>query len=72
MLLTSARVKNAGKTVALIVILTSAWGLATEFLQDAVVKGRSFDLWDWAADSAGALLAGFYFNRKVRKINAAR
>ncbi len=72
MLQTSARAKNAGKMVALIVILTSAWGLATEFLQDAVVKGRSFDLWDWAADSAGALLAGFYFNRKMRKINAAR
>lgn len=37
-----------------IAIATSVWGLATEFIQKYLVTGRSFDLWDWAADSLGA------------------
>ncbi|RYG25540.1 MAG: VanZ family protein [Chitinophagaceae bacterium] len=72
MLKFSPPLKNTGKIVALIIILTSAWGLTTEFLQEALVKGRSFDLWDWAADTGGALLAGVYFNKKRRKINTSQ
>lgn len=33
------------------------WGLATEFIQRFFVPGRSFDLFDWLADSIGAVLA---------------
>jgi VanZ family protein len=72
MLKFSPPLKNTGKIVALIIILTSAWGLTTEFLQEALVKGRSFDLWDWLADTTGALLAGVYYYMKRRKINTVQ
>lgn len=41
----------------IIVIAISLWGLTTEFLQHAFVSGRSFDIYDWMADTVGALLA---------------
>ncbi len=40
----------------LIVIAVSLWGLTTEFLQHAMVEGRSFDLYDWIADTVGAVV----------------
>lgn len=33
------------------------WGITIEFLQKYFVPGRDFELLDWAADSAGALIA---------------
>jgi len=42
-----------------IALIASIWGLIIEFIQKFFVHGRSFDLLDWAADSAGALL-GFF------------
>ena len=35
-------------------IAIAIWGLTTEFIQDFWIEGRSFDLWDFAADSIGA------------------
>jgi VanZ family protein len=49
----------------LVAVATSAWGLATEFIQKYLVTGRSFDLFDWAADSLGALLAFIACRRKI-------
>lgn len=40
-----------------IAIATSVFGITTEFIQRFFVPGRSFDLFDWAADSLGALIA---------------
>ena len=40
-----------------IAISISIWGLTTEFIQKFFIPGRSFDLLDWAADSAGVVLA---------------
>ena len=40
-----------------IAIATILWGLATEFIQKFYIKGRSFDMFDWASDSTGSLLA---------------
>ena len=40
-----------------IAIATSIWGLTSEFIQKYYIPGRSFDLFDWAADSLGALIA---------------
>jgi VanZ family protein len=45
------------QTIFKIALSVSIWGLATEFIQKYFAYHRSFDLWDWAADSAGALLA---------------
>lgn len=33
------------------------WGITVEFLQKYFIPGRDFDLLDWAADSAGVLIA---------------
>jgi len=43
-----------------IAVAASIWGLTIEFIQKFWIPSRSFDLWDWAADSAGALIAFFY------------
>ena len=47
-----------------IAIASSIWGLAIEFIQKFYVIGRSFDLWDWAADSIGSLFA-FLICKKI-------
>jgi VanZ family protein len=33
------------------------WGITIEFLQKFFIPGRDFDLFDWAADSVGVLIA---------------
>ena len=50
-----------------IAIATSLWGLATEFIQKFWIPSRSFDLFDWAADSLGALLAWWFCRKKFSK-----
>ena len=46
-----------------IALAVSIWGLALEFIQRYFVPGRNFDLFDWAADSIGALIAFFICRR---------
>lgn len=46
-----------------IALSASIWGLTTEFIQKFYITGRSFDLFDWAADSLGALI-GLWFSAK--------
>ena len=53
----NATKKNKWVSVIKIAISVSVWGLTTEFIQKFFIPGRSFDLLDWAADSAGAILA---------------
>ncbi len=55
----------------LIAILSSLWGLGIEFIQKYYVTGRSFDLFDWAADSVGALIAFWICSLKIKKENIA-
>jgi VanZ family protein len=40
-----------------IALAASLWGLVIEFIQKFYISGRSFDLYDWLCDSAGALIA---------------
>ena len=47
-----------------IAIATCIWGITTEFIQKYLVSGRSFDLFDWAADSFGALAAFIFCTKK--------
>ena len=49
------------------VIISVAYGLATEFMQGLEVLGRRTDVNDMIANSAGAFLAAVYVNWKVRK-----
>ncbi len=50
-----------------IAIAGSIWGLTIEFIQKFWVPGRSFDMFDWAADSLGALVGYFFSARKFVK-----
>jgi len=60
--------------VGLVVLFTSLWGLATEYIQHYYVTGRSFDSFDWMADTIGALiaLAPAYYLFNKRFSNPAR
>jgi VanZ family protein len=49
--------ENILQTIFKIALSVSIWGLTTEFIQKYFAYHRSFDLWDWAADSVGALFA---------------
>lgn len=42
-----------------ITLATCVWGITTEFIQRYFIPGRQFDLFDWAADSFGAVIAFF-------------
>lgn len=57
----TASLTPANKWLWTITITTviSAWGLTTEFIQHYVISGRSFDKYDWVADTVGAILAIF-------------
>jgi VanZ family protein len=56
--------QNTLQTISKIALAVSVWGLTTEFIQKYFIPQRNFDLWDWAADSAGALLA-FIVSKKI-------
>lgn len=46
-------------SVALILLIVSAYGVAVEFFQVNFIPNRSFDVWDIVADIAGAV-CGFF------------
>jgi VanZ family protein len=46
-----------------ITMATCIWGLTTELIQRYFVPGRSFDLFDLAADSLGGIAALFFSKR---------
>jgi uncharacterized membrane protein (DUF106 family) len=47
-----------------IAIAAIIWGLTTEFIQKFFIPGRSFDIFDWAADSFGILSAYIFCYKK--------
>lgn len=47
--------------LSLIVLCVTAYGLAIEFIQKYLVANRSFDMWDLAADAAGAIAGALIF-----------
>ncbi|MEO6489566.1 MAG: VanZ family protein [Ferruginibacter sp.] len=50
-----------------ICISACIWGLATEFIQKYYVPSRSFDIFDWVADSAGITIAWIYCRKFHRR-----
>jgi VanZ family protein len=60
-------VQSKMQMITKIFLATCVWGLATEFIQKYYIPFRSYDLWDWAADSAGAFVAWFYWRRKIQQ-----
>ena len=52
-------------------VLLIIYGLTVEVIQDQIIKNRSFDLGDWAADimgsSLGILIWHLEYNRYVKK-----
>lgn len=49
------------------VLLSVAFGVATEFMQGLEALGRRTDINDMIANSVGALVAGWYAARRVNK-----
>ena len=45
--------------VVIIAFGVCTWGITSECIQYAFIEGRTFDLYDWMADSFGTLLAIF-------------
>ena len=63
-------IKKRKMYVIFIVFAVISWGLTTEFIQKAYIEGRTFDLFDWMADTIGTLIALFlskYFYRKSER-----
>lgn len=46
--------KDQLKILMRVAISVSLWGLATEHIQEALIRGRGFEWGDWAADSIGS------------------
>jgi VanZ family protein len=59
--------QNILQAIFKIALSVSIWGLATEFIQKYFAFHRSFDLWDWAADSIGALVAFIVCKKMLAK-----
>ena len=57
--------KEKLQTIFKIALAVSVWGLTIEFIQKFFIPFRSFDLWDWAADTVGAFIAWLYMKKKV-------
>jgi VanZ family protein len=62
--LSTISIKQKWQAILKIAISVSIWGLTTEYIQKFFIPFRSFDWWDWAADSVGAILA-FVVCRKM-------
>lgn len=52
--------KKKWKYILFILFAVSFWGVTTEFIQHNFVEGRTFDLFDWLADTCGAIIAIFF------------
>ena len=50
-----------------IAIATSLWGITSEVIQKFFIPGRSFDLFDWSADTLGALIALIFCKKRFLK-----
>jgi hypothetical protein len=55
-----------------IALAASVWGITVEFLQKYYIPGRDFELLDWAADSAGALIAFLICVRILKRFNSRK
>ncbi len=64
--LTLAVKKNTAIKIA---IASCVWALSTEFIQKYFIPDRSFDLFDWAADSFGIIIAFTWSWKKYFMLN---
>ena len=55
-----------------IALAAIVWGITVELLQKYFVPGRDFELLDWAADSAGALLAFLLCMRILKRLDSRK
>ena len=57
--------RSLRRTLAIIVILAVAYGIAIEFIQGAFIPMRSFSLADMIADALGSVIGGAFVNRRA-------
>lgn len=56
----------------MIAVLVVLWGIITEVIQHYYIAGRTFDLWDWVADTAGVLYSIFIVYSLMNTIGGSR
>ena len=56
----------------IISIIFIAWGLGVEYIQKYYAYHRSFDLFDWVADSIGVVLAFLVLQKLAKKRSITR
>lgn len=61
--------RNKEIYLILIVIISSFWGIITEYLQESLTTDRAFDLLDWVADSVGSVAAYLFYKFWYSKRN---
>lgn len=49
--------KKKQRWLIIIAFSVSLWGIITEIIQHYYIAGRTFDLWDWVADTTGVLVS---------------
>ena len=60
------------KNFIIIAVLFIAWGLGVEFIQKYYAYHRSFDLFDWLADSIGVMIAYFLLQKLAKRRSIIR
>lgn len=70
---------NSGFSIAkkrkffiIVSIIFIAWGLGVEFIQKYYAYHRSFDLFDWLADSIGVVIAFLVLQKLAKKRSISR
>ncbi|MCO6498683.1 MAG: VanZ family protein [Chitinophagaceae bacterium] len=66
LLFSDATVSFKNKWLVIIAAAAVIYGIVTEFIQLYFIPGRSFDIWDWVADSCGVIIT-VYLVRKFLK-----
>ncbi len=64
---TDANLGNKLNYLTRLAVAGILWGITTELIQRFYIPGRSFDLFDWLADSLGAIAAFFAVRWRIKK-----
>lgn len=65
-------IKKKQNSFIIVSIIFIAWGLGVEYIQKYFAYHRSFDLFDWLADSIGVMVAFLILQKLARKRSMSR
>ena len=60
--------KTSGtKTLVSVLVFAMLYGICVEIIQDQFIINRSFDIGDWAADTAGSISGVWFWKIRYKK-----